>query len=1151
MKLKTLLLSTMMLAGAGLYGHATDVTVKMNAVSKTMTFTPKGGGEPVDAGSPENNIYKFATDGGDYVLTAYATDGKTVNGTIEVNIDGDSIAQQITVLTLTSYATNAGWVVDKDYTIDAQVNSREGKAQVITMGNSITAGRKTFLALNGNSYFVNFVPSEERVKEGYTTFTKTGTLTGNINITGKIPLGGDFTVSIPKDAGFEMNYKRVHFTDFVHIEPKSVEEKGGNIEYTYYLAQGQTYNYRTWKEGGLTQAAQFIYSAKEEERPVIVFTDADYDAYDPSTINHSPQSNMGYETGDILVNANYRGHISMKTGETFKAHAMRMWELTDNQSNNYFFEPDFHYTIIGLDGKPCRDVIEVGTSEPNTSAWADLKATGKGTVIVLVTYDGIKVNSWSKTEMKPYLGGEFWGAIWPENTAAYVVSVDETPAAVVPNMQINQNYNKETLKNAGLNVDAEHDVFYYLDTEEGASYTFKPEGVASVSIAYPNIGERMATYSGFATDGVTKNEDGSYTLLLKEGRQIVKMTDASGNSAYQVLRARKCHREITNATRPGSQIFQPGDKVKIQYSGLYHPANKLAGIYNMSAYVTYNGVPNGSSLILGSGQYTFGSAASAQAVTVDIPADFNVEDEPFINMTEGVIQVNGYGDPIGNHREIDPVGGRSPNFTAIAHKTYFGALPDVRIPVTPAKEFEIKFNPNVEDINLIISFNGAEIKPGDNGLYSGTYGNYSVTASKNGYRCFRHEFNIPDDAEGLQIFDIELVEDAKSWDGVTMTEPALIDGVYNITSGAELAWFAAHVNEKAANATSKGVLANDIELGNYDWTPIGSTTAKAFSGTFDGQMHTVNGLYINKPNTQYVGLFGYFKGSASNVVKVGDLSVNGEVTGKNYVGGIVGSSTDYVEIDRCSNAVEVNGGNNVGGIAGYIVGANSKVTNCMNIADIKGTGNCGGIVGGHNATATTFKNLLNVGQLTGNYVGGCVGASFAKPGLSNAFTTEDYVVVTNQTTVTEVQLVSGEIAWLLGEAFGQTIGEDIYPVIDGADVYKVSYEIMTSGGESAVDLSDDEMSLYTNGELPKSLDGEEVHWFEDAEMTRPVSTVEADMHLYAKYGILTGIDGIDGDVDDSEVRWFNLQGVEVNAPTPGVHGIFIRVVNGKGAKVAL
>ena len=138
----------------------------------------------------------------------------------------------------------------------------------------------------------------------------------------------------------------------------------------------------------------------------------------------------------------------------------------------------------------------------------------------------------------------------------------------------------------------------------------------------------------------------------------------------------------------------------------------------------------------------------------------------------------------------------------------------MRIPVTPAKEFEIKLNPNVEDINLIISFNGAEIKPGDNGLYSGTYGNYSVTASKNGYRCFRHEFNIPDDAEGLQVFDIELVEDAKSWDGVTMTEPALIDGVYSITSGAELAWFAAHVNENAANTTSKAVLANDIELGN-------------------------------------------------------------------------------------------------------------------------------------------------------------------------------------------------------------------------------------------------------------------------------------------------------------------------------------------------
>ncbi|MCM1224360.1 MAG: hypothetical protein NC548_58920, partial [Lachnospiraceae bacterium] len=187
MKLKSLALSLLALGGICLTTHATNLTVKMNAVSTTMTLAPLSGGNPVDAGSPTNNIYKFDVEGGDYLLTAYAKDGATVNGTIEINVDPDSVAQQITVLTLTTYATNKNWVVDQDYTIRAEAHSREGKTQKITMGNSVTAGRKTFLALNGNSYFVYFDPSEEHEKEGYTSLFKTGTLTGNINISGAIP----------------------------------------------------------------------------------------------------------------------------------------------------------------------------------------------------------------------------------------------------------------------------------------------------------------------------------------------------------------------------------------------------------------------------------------------------------------------------------------------------------------------------------------------------------------------------------------------------------------------------------------------------------------------------------------------------------------------------------------------------------------------------------------------------------------------------------------------------------------------------------------------------------------------------------------------------------------------------------------------------
>lgn len=501
--------------------------------------------------------------------------------------------------------------------------------------------------------------------------------------------GGNFTVTVPADAHLTIGVKSKHFIDFTPIKPTAEETDGDSKRYTYNLANNQVYNYRTWTQDGLTQAGYFTMSTDAAKCPTLAFTADDYKAYDPHQVNHDPQSNKGYETGDIFVNINPQGHLRLNVGDTFDAHAMRTWELTDNSVNNYFIEPDFHYAVIDTEGKPSTGVIEIDNADTHGSPWSKITAVGNGTAIVLVTYDAIDLNYYSGQTKKEYLGGEYWGAIWPENTGVYVVTVGEEASSAVPNMAINKGYNTGALKMAGENVDAEHDVFYYLNTEEGARYTFTPDGVSDIAIAYPTIGDRTVTYSGFGTEGVTSNGDGSYTLLLKHGRQIVRMTDADGNATYQVLTAKKCHREITNETREGSKIFLPGDKVKIQYDGLFHPANKLAGIYNMSAYVTYNGTPNGSSLILGKGQYTFGSAASAQAVSVNIPADYDVESEPYFAMTDGVIQVNGYGDPIGNHRTISPLAGRSPNFAAVAHKTYFGAIPEVRIPVFARKETAI------------------------------------------------------------------------------------------------------------------------------------------------------------------------------------------------------------------------------------------------------------------------------------------------------------------------------------------------------------------------------------------------------------------------------------------------------------------------------
>ena len=1037
MKLRQLLLLFGLLIGT-IPVIANPVIVKMNAVSRTMTIKPVDTDETIEIGTPSISYeYSLELNPGKYEVTGYGTDGNTVNGKIMINVTDSLTTQQFTVITCTAYVTNklengsTPWNIENgDYALKVKVNTREGEKIEQTPGTSVTANRYTFLALNGNSYNVAFEPSEKHQAEGYMTLYRGGTLTANVNVTGAIPVGGDFSITIPAEAELEVGMKFTHFTDFTRIEPKSVENAKGGKTYNYILANGQVYNYRTWKSGGLTHGGYFTMNATDSSKcPIISFIDSDYAKADPKAINHSPQSNNGYETGDLLLNINPEHHLKLAVGDEFLVHGMRMWELTDNSTNNYFFEPDFHYTILGTDFKPSTNIIGIENClENGTSAWSKITAKGTGTAIVLVTYDGINLNYYNNADKKDYLGGEYWGAIWPENTGVFVVTVGEDRSSVVPNMTVNEKYNMDALRLAGNNVDAEHDVFYYLDSEEGFNFTFKPEGVASIDIATPVVTETEMKYSGFTHNGVVKNEDGSYTILLKEGKTIVRMTDASGKSSFQVLRAKPCHREITNQTRPGSSIFQPGDQVKIQYSGLYHPSNKIAGIYNMSAYVTYNGTPNGSSLILGSGQYTFGSAASAQAVTVEIPADYDVTEHPQLIMDEGVIQVNGYGDPIGNHRNTSPTAGRSPNFTAVPHKTYFGSIPDIKIDLYPIKYFNISLSGVPASAEVSLTFNGENLKANENGVYAGTFGTYSVVANAEGHKCFRRSYTIGDESDDNVVFPVEMQLLGNAWDGKTKTEPQTDEeGVYKISNGAELAWFADKVNSDGGSLNA--CLTADIELGNFIWTPIGNSSKK-YSGKFDGDGHSISEIYIDGTST-YQGLFGYV-----NDAEITNLTIYGVVkSSKQYVGGLAGYVAGNSTIDRCANYSKVSGSTTyVGGLVGYLNSATATLTNCYNTGDVTGTTNCGGLIGSNNASAT-IANIFNVGAVNGTTVGACVGGTTAKNNLTNAFSTKEYQITTGQTQVSEKQMASGEIAYILGEAFGQTIGEDSHPVFDGRKVF--------------------------------------------------------------------------------------------------------------------
>ncbi|MCC8037564.1 MAG: hypothetical protein LIP02_05450 [Bacteroidales bacterium] len=214
----------------------------------------------------------------------------------------------------------------------------------------------------------------------------------------------------------------------------------------------------------------------------------------------------------------------------------------------------------------------------------------------------------------------------------------------------------------------------YFTDDTPAQVTFTPDGVTSVEVAIPDLASGKALYQGFSAISVVDNGDGSFTAILGEGRNILRLSNAQGDS-YRVVRAKQCSYKIDNLTSPGEDPA-PGDQITVTLDGVYHPVHKLAGIYNMNALVRYT-LPDESVVESTANQYQFASTAAARAVTVKIPADWDV-DTPY-TLTGGHFWVTHYGDPFGSHREISLTEGRSANFTALYREAAFGSLPDLTL----------------------------------------------------------------------------------------------------------------------------------------------------------------------------------------------------------------------------------------------------------------------------------------------------------------------------------------------------------------------------------------------------------------------------------------------------------------------------------------
>ena len=164
------------------------------------------------------------------------------------------------------------------------------------------------------------------------------------------------------------------------------------------------------------------------------------------------------------------------------------------------------------------------------------------------------------------------------------------------------------------------------------------------------------------------------------------------------------------------------------------------------------------------------------------------------------------------------------------------------------------------------------------------------------------------------------------------------------------------------------------------WTPIGKSNETPFTGHFDGNGHTISGLFVSTKGI-YNGLFGYCECTIKNLTVE-----NSWITGNDHSGGIAGAIGDGAVLENITAKVSVvSTYTNAGGIVGLAEGIsnNVKINNVKSYGKVRSQRFSGGILGiGSNVE---IKNVKNYAKVTGNHgTAGIVGGTYIYAATSNA-----------------------------------------------------------------------------------------------------------------------------------------------------------------------
>lgn len=319
------------------------------------------------------------------------------------------------------------------------------------------------------------------------------------------------------------------------------------------------------------------------------------------------------------------------------------------------------------------------------------------------------------------------------------------------------------------------------------------------------------------------------------------------------------------------------------------------------------------------------------------------------------------------------------------------------VALTALTAYQVKFNVAPEGAAVTLTHPvGGTIAADENGAYIVYAGEtYAYTVAKADYITVSGSFT----AAKNDTIKVTLTYAGAGWDGTTKTAPKTENGVYQIGTAAELAWFADAVNGGQRDISAK--LTANINLNGKTWTAIGTDSNK-FAGTLDGDNCTVSGLVTT-------GLVGEL--AKGGVVE--NLRVNcAIVSTSSLLGGVANSSAGTIRNCMVSGSITFssNGPNAalaIGGIVGRTTG-NSVISGCVSRAVVKDaydnstygtTAPLGGITGyAHGVVENCyFTGTLAVKKTQPNKIiyqkrGGLVGELQANAELKGSYVAGEFAI---------------------------------------------------------------------------------------------------------------------------------------------------------------